>query len=97
MPGSFTCDCQKGFKRDGDKCVKKKGKKKTEKGKKTVEEELADVLKKGDYFSEMQMKFGSVLFALFFACAVAAVMKRSLLAIVVMTVMYAFIWWYFRT
>ena len=97
MPGSFTCDCQKGFKRDGDKCVKKKGKKKTDKGKKTVEEELADVLKKDDYFSEMQMKFGSVLFALFFACAVAAVMKRSLLAIVVMTVVYAFIWWYFRT
>lgn len=97
MPGSFTCDCQKGFKRDGDKCVKKKGKKKTDKGKKTVEEELADVLKKGDYFSEIQMKFGSVLFALFFACAVAAVMKRSLLAIVVMTVVYAFIWWYFRT
>ena len=96
MPGSFTCDCQKGFKRDGDKCVKKKVKKKTDKGKKTVEEELADVLKKGDY-SEMQMKFGSVLFALFFACAVAAVMKRSLLAIVVMTVVYAFIWWYFRT
>lgn len=53
MLGSFICDCQKGFKCDGDKCVKKKGKKKMDKGKKIVEEEFVDVLKKGDYFSEI--------------------------------------------
>ena len=96
MPGGFTCDCRKGFRRDGDKCVKKKGKKKTQKGKKTEEQELEDELKKGNYYSELQMKLGSVLYAIFFACVVTAVMKRSWLAIVVLTLVYACILWHLR-
>lgn len=96
MPGSFTCDCQKGFRRDGDKCVKKKGKKKTQKDSKTKEQELEEDLEKGNYYSEVHMKLGSVLYAVFFACVVAAVMKRSRLAIVLLTLVYGCILWFLR-
>ena len=96
MPGSFTCDCRKGFRRDGDKCVKKKGKKKTQKDSKTKEQELEEDLEKGNYFSGVHMKLGSVLYAVFFACVVAAVMKRSRLAIVLLTLVYGCILWFLR-
>ena len=98
MPGSFTCDCRKGFKRDGDKCVKKekKGKKKTE-STKTEEQQIEEELAKGSYYTELQMKLGSVLYAVFFACVVAAVMKRSRLAIVILTLVYGCILWFLRT
>jgi len=96
MPGSFTCDCRKGFRRDGDKCVKKKGKKKTQKDSKTKEQELEEDLEKGNYYSAVHMKLGSVLYAVFFACVVAAVMKRSRLAIVLLTLVYGCILWFLR-
>ncbi|KAJ7379377.1 Cysteine-rich with EGF-like domain protein 2 [Desmophyllum pertusum] len=97
MPGSFTCDCRKGFRRDGDKCIKKKGKKTAQKDtKKTEEQALEDDLTKGNYYSQLQMKLGSVLYAVFFACVVAAVLKRSRLAIVVLTLVYACILWCLR-
>ena len=96
MPGSFTCDCRKGFRRDGDKCVKKKGKKKTQKDSKTKEQELEEDLEKGNYYSEVHMKLGSVFYAVFFACVVAAVMKRSRLAIVLLTLVYGCILWFLR-
>lgn len=96
MPGSFTCDCKKGFKRDGDKCVKKKGKKKEQKDTKTKEQEVEEDIEKGHYFTEAQMKLGSLLYAAFFACLIAAVMKRSGLAIVLLTLVYACVLWYLR-
>ena len=96
MPGSFTCDCRKGFRRDGDKCVKKKGKKKTKKGTKTKEKEIEEELEKGNYYTKAQMALGSVLYAVFFACVIAAVMKRSRLAIILLTLMYACILWLLR-
>ena len=95
MPGSFTCDCKKGFKRDGDKCVKK-GKKKTQKKTKTEEQQIEEDLAKGNYYTDLHMKLGSVLYAVFFACVVAAVMKRSRVAIVLLTLVYACILWYLR-
>ncbi|XP_073229092.1 cysteine-rich with EGF-like domain protein 2 isoform X1 [Porites lutea] len=98
MPGSFTCDCKKGFKRDGDKCVKngKKGKKKTKKTK-TEEQQIEEDLAKGNYYTELHMKLGSILYAVFFACVVTAVMKRSWTAIVVLTLVYACILWSLRS
>ena len=98
MPGSFTCDCKKGFKRDGDQCVKngKKGKKKTKKTK-TEEQQVEEDLAKGNYYTELHMKLGSILYAVFFACVVTAVMKRSWTAIVVLTLVYACILWSLRS
>lgn len=95
MPGSFTCDCKKGYKRDGDKCVKKemKGKRKTQKN---AENQIEDDLAEGNYFTELQMKIGSLLYALFFAGVVAAVMKRSRVAIVILTLVYGSVLWYLR-
>lgn len=97
MPGSFTCDCKKGFKRDGDKCMKKEKKGKTKmQNTKTEEQQLEEELAKGNFYTELQMKLGSVLYAVFFACVVAAVMKRSRLAIVILTLAYGCILWFLR-
>ena len=74
----------------------KKGKKKTQKNAKTEEQQLEEDLEKGNYYTELQMKLGSVLYAVFFACVVAAVMKRSRLAIVILTLVYACILWCLR-
>ena len=93
--GSFTCDCKKGFKRDGDKCVKKEKKgKTTAQNTKTEEQQLEEELAKGNYYTELQMKLGSVSYAGFFACVVAAVMKRSRLAIEILTLAYGCILWF---
>lgn len=93
IPGSFTCDCKKGFTRDGDRCVKKekKGKKRTQKNTK-IEEELD----KGNYFPELQTKIGVMLYAVFFAFVVAAVIKRSRLTMFILTLVYGFVFWYLK-
>lgn len=70
-----------------------KGKRKTQKN---AENQIEDDLAEGNYFTELQMKIGSLLYALFFASVVAAVMKRSRVAIVILTLVYGSVLWYLR-
>ena len=93
--GSYKCECRSGFKREGDKCVKKKGKKKKSVTK-SEEDLLADELEKGNYYSEAQMKIGSVLYAIFFGCLVVAIMKKKVWALVGLSFFYACVLWYMR-
>ena len=94
--GSFSCECKKGFKREGATCVKKKGKNKKQRTEKAQEHQLEEDLRKGNYFTEFQMKIGAVLYALFFACVIAAVMRRSRIGLIILSAGYACFLWYLR-
>lgn len=94
--GSYKCLCRSGFTRQGGKCTKKTGKATPKSAAKTEEELLAEDLEKGNYFSEAQMKIGSLLYAVFFGCLFLAIKKKQVWALVLLTLLYACVLWYFR-
>ena len=75
-----------------------KGKKKKKKSTKVSGDDLLAELRKGDYIQEWHLKFGSLLYAVFFGFVFLAVTKRSTVGLISLTVGYfAVIWFLGRT
>lgn len=92
--GSYTCKCRNGYGRKGEKCIKgHKGKKEK---KKSQEEDLEEGIRQGKYFSEFDMKIGSLLYAVFFALVFLAIKKSSRIMLMVLTLIYACVLYYLR-
>ena len=71
--GSYECTCKSGYKKKDGKCMKVKGNKNAKRNKKSKDKQFSDddsiakLLKENRVLSELHLKFGTFLYACFFA------------------------------